>query len=297
MTQKRAVFDFEVDFANGGGLQGQDFRLDIEGDDVDDATLARFIVADLRLLMVGAVRIVNRRIIDEPHKRRPAVTGAGTGELIDLSHPISDGMVTYPGLPAPTIGSHLTREASRERYSVGTEFFIGTISMVANTGTYLDAPFHRYPDGADLAGLPAASCAGLEGVVIRHSEGRAIDADALADVETWGRAVLFHTGWDRNFGTPAYGVDAPFLTDAAARRLVDGGAALVGIDSVNVDDITAGDRPAHSRLLAAGTPILEHLTGLEQLPDRGFELTALAPRIVGLGTFPVRAVARITGGG
>jgi kynurenine formamidase len=293
MVEKRAVFDFEIEFSNGGGLQGQDFQLDIHGDDIDDEALAERIVADLRLLMVSAVRIRHRRIIDQPHKHTAPADDRAGGRLIDLSHAIRDGMVTYPGLPGPTIAAHLTREASRERYDPGTEFYIGTISMVANTGTYLDAPFHRYADGADLAALPAASCAGLEGVVVRHTSGRAIDADALADTDTWGRAVLFHTGWDRHFGTPGYAVDAPFLTDAAARRLVDGAAALVGIDSVNVDDITVGDRPAHSRLLAAGIPIVEHLTSLERLPDRGFEFSALAPRVVGLGTFPVRAVARI----
>ena len=294
MADKRVVFDFEIEFANGGGVQGQDFRLDVDGDDIDDQTLADYIVRDLRLLMVSAVRITNRRIIDEPHKRRPPATGLPPGTIVDLSHTISDGMVTYPGLPGPTIGTHLSREASRERYAAGTEFFIGTISMVANTGTYMDAPFHRYPDGADLAALPAEASAALDGVVVRHIGGRAIEPGTLTDVDTWGRAVLFHTGWDRHFGTPAYGVGAPFVTEATARRLVEGGATLVGIDSVNIDDTTGGERPAHSLLLAAGIPIVEHLTGLERLPDRGFEFTALAPRVAGMGTFPVRAVARIT---
>jgi len=133
-------------------------------------------------------------------------------------------------------------------------------------------------------------------VVARVGAGaRGMGAAALADVDTWGKAVLFHTGWDRHFSTPAYGVGAPFVTEAAVRRLVAGGARLVGIDSVNIDDITTDTRPAHTLLLAAGIPIVEHLTALDQLPDRGFEVTALAPRVQGMGTFPVRAVARITG--
>jgi kynurenine formamidase len=295
MPEHRVVFDFEIDFANGGGLQGQDFRLDVEGSKVDDRVLADRIVEDLRLLMVSAVRIRNRRIVEEPHKRATPATGSAPGTLVDLSHPIRDGMVTYPGLPGPTIGTHLSREASRERYEAGTEFHIGTIAMVANTGTYLDSPFHRYADGADLAGLPASVCTDVEGVVVRVSDRRAIGPDVLADIDTWHRTVLFHTGWDRHFETPAYAVDAPFLTADAARRLADGGATLVGIDSVNVDDISGNRRPAHSILLAAGIPLLEHLTGLDRLPDRGFVVTALAPMVEGLGTFPVRVVARITG--
>ncbi len=201
----------------------------------------------------------------------------------------------YPGLPAPTIGAHLTREASREHYAPGTEFFIGTISMVANTGTYLDVPFHRFADGLDLVELPAASVTDVPGVVVRVADRPAIDADALADLEVGRQAVLFHSGWDRHFGTPAYAVGAPFLTEAAARRLVEGQAALVGIDSLNIDSTDDPRRPVHTALLAAGIPIIEHMSGLDQLPDRGFEVTALAPRIEGLGSFPVRVVARVTG--
>ena len=216
--------------------------------------------------------------------------------FIDLSHPIRSGETTYPGLPAPVLGTHLSREASRARYAPGTEFDIGTIAMVGNTGTYLDTPFHRYHDGFDLAALPLASCVDLDGVVVRVPDRRAIDADLLADVEVSNRAVLFHTGWSRHFGTPKYGTGAPFLTEGAARRLVDGGATLVGIDSVNIDDTDGNARPAHTTLLAAGIPIVEHLTHLERLPDRGFRFTALPAPVVGLGTFPVRAIARIEDG-
>lgn len=213
--------------------------------------------------------------------------------FVDLSHPIRDGETTYPGLPAPVLGTHLSREASRARYAPGTEFDIGTITMVGNTGTYLDTPFHRYPDGFDLAGLALERCVDLEGIVVRAADGRAIDADLLTGVETAGRAVLFHTGWSRHFGTPAYGTGAPFLTEAAARRLVDAGATLVGIDSVNIDDTDGNARPAHSVLLAAGIPIVEHLTALDRLPDRGFRFSAVPAPVVGLGTFPVRPFARL----
>ncbi len=221
--------------------------------------------------------------------------------FVELSHPIRDGMVTYPGLPGPVIGTNLSREASRERYAPGTEFFIGTISMVANTGTYIDVPFHRFADGADVAHVPAAALAYLPGIVVRSGERQAIDLDVLdperlGDVEVRGRAVLFHTGWDRHFGTPAYGApEAPFLTEATAQRLIDGGAALVGIDSLNIDSTADPRRPVHTALLAAGIPIVEHMTGLDQLPDAGFELTALPAPVEGLGSFPVRVIARIGG--
>ncbi len=213
--------------------------------------------------------------------------------FVDLSHPIRDGETTYPGLPAPVMGTHLSREASRARYAPGTEFDIGTITMVGNTGTYLDTPFHRYPDGFDLAGLALERCVDLEGIVVRAADRRAIDADLLADSEIARRAVLFHTGWSRHFGTPAYGTGAPFLTEAAALRLVEAGATLVGIDSVNIDDTDGNARPAHSVLLAAGIPIVEHLTALDRLPDRGFRFSAVPAPVVGLGTFPVRAFARL----
>ncbi len=140
-------------------------------------------------------------------------------------------MVTYPGLPAPEITEHLTRAASRGRYASGTEFSIGRITMVANTGTYLDSPFHRFAHGADLAGLPLERMVDLPGTVVRVSEDeQAIGVAPLSAEEVRGRAVLFHTGWDRYFGTEAYPVDAPFLTEATAQRLVDAQATLVGIE-------------------------------------------------------------------
>ena len=218
---------------------------------------------------------------------------AAARRLIELSHPIQHGMVTYPGLPGPEITDHLTRAASRPHYAPGTEFQIARISMVANTGTYLDTPFHRLAEGADLAAVALSSLADLEGIVVRQpgGAGRAIDRDLLADFDVRGRAVLFHTGWDRHWRTPAYGVDAPFLARAAALWLAEHGAALVGIDSVNIDDTGDGSRPAHTILLGAGIPIVEHLRGLDQLPARGFRFHAAPPRVRGMGTFPVRAYA------
>lgn len=290
----RVVFDFEVDFSNGGGIQGQDFRLDIEGDAITDEALAAYIVADLRLLMVGEVRIVSKRIIAERHKRAGnAGRDATSGRLIDLSHSVVDGMITYPGLPGPLITEHLTREDSRSHYTEGTTFSIGSIQMVGNTGTYLDSPFHRYPDGADLAGLPLERVAALEGVVVRPdlSAGRAIGPEAFADHPLAGRAVLVQTGWDRHWRTDAYGHGHPFLSSSAASLLVEAGAALVGIDSLNIDDTADGRRPAHSGLLAAGIPIVEHLTGLAGLPATGFRFFAVPVKVERFGTFPVRCFA------
>lgn len=210
-------------------------------------------------------------------------------ELIDLSHTIEHGMTTYPGLPGPVVGDHLTREASREIYGDGTEFHIGRIEMVANTGTYLDTPAHRYADGIDLSTLPLGAVADLPGVCVATSQ-RAIGGEALADVDVAGRAALFATGWDRHWRTDAYGsAEHPFLTADAVGALIEGGAALVGIDSVNVDDTAGRSRPAHSGLLGAGIPIVEHLTGLHRLVGRPFRFTATPPKVRGLGTFPVRA--------
>jgi arylformamidase len=214
--------------------------------------------------------------------------------LVELSHPISAGMITYPGLPGPEITPYLTRQASRERYAEGTEFAIDWINMVGNTGTYLDSPFHRYADGIDLAGLPLDAVADLPALVVRLSDaGRAIGREALVAHDVEGAAVLLHTGWDRNWGTEAYGTDAPYLTEGAAQFLAEAGARLVGIDSINIDSADGDERPAHSILLGAGIPILEHLTGLGEIPVTGAHLHAAPPRVEGFGTFPVRAYALV----
>ncbi|WP_061005391.1 cyclase family protein [Mycolicibacterium mucogenicum] len=218
--------------------------------------------------------------------------------LVDLSHTIRAGLVTYPGLPAPTISDHLTREASRDVYAAGTEFAIGAITMVGNTGTYIDSPFHRYENGADLAGLDLNTLVDLPTIVVHRREvaARAVVADELPDDIEAGSAVLIDTGWDRHFGTEAYGDDAPFLSEAATELLVSRGVALVGIDSVNIDDASpaaAGRRPIHNALLGNGIHVVEHLTNLAALPARGARFTAVPPRVEGFGTFPVRAYATI----
>jgi kynurenine formamidase len=214
-------------------------------------------------------------------------------QLIDLSHRIEHGMVTLEGFPAPVICDFLSRERSREIYAPGTEFNIGRIDMIANTGTYLDTPFHRYADGDDLAALRLEQVVGLPGIVVRaaSNSGRAIDAAAFASLDVRGRAVLVHTGWDAHWRTDQYSKGHPFLTWKAAEHLRSAGAALVGIDSLNIDDTSDGTRPVHTILLGAGIPIVEHLTRLETLPDEGFRFSAVPPKVVGMGTFPVRAHA------
>jgi kynurenine formamidase len=290
----RVEFDAEVTFANGGRLTVEGFRLDIEGTSIDDDALATLLVREMGLLMVGTVRIVRKACRPESHKGlRGSTPSPGARRLVELNHPIRHGMITYPGLPGPEITDHLSREASRARYGPGTEFHIGRISMVANTGTYLDSPFHRYADGADLAGLALPRMADLEGVLVRvlGRPGRPLDRALFLPLEVRGRAVLVHTGWDRYFGTDAYAKEAPFITADAATWLCEQGAALVGIDSINIDDMGDPLRPVHTRLLAAGIPIVEHLCGLEALPPSGFRFHAAPPRVHGMGTFPVRAYA------
>ncbi|MBZ5535264.1 MAG: cyclase family protein [Acidobacteriia bacterium] len=206
-------------------------------------------------------------------------------------------MITYKGLPAPIVGDYLSREQSRSHYAPGTEFHIAKIEMVANTGTYLDTPFHRYADGRDLSELELSSIADLEGVVVRadHRVGRAIHQEALKTLGIKGKAVLLHTGWDAHWRKSEYSEGHPFLTGEAARFLVDAGARLVGIDSFNIDDTADLSRPAHSILLRAEIPIVEHLRGLENLPDAGFRFFAVPVKVKGMGTFPVRAFALVAG--
>jgi arylformamidase len=215
-------------------------------------------------------------------------------ELIDDCHTIHDGMVTYKGLPPPVISDHLSREQSREFYAPGTEFHIGRIEMVANTGTYIDSPFHRYADGADLAALDLRSLANLDALVIRRVDNpeREISVEALTGLNVERKAVLFHTGWDHRWRTERYSDGThPFLSADAAEHLVNAGAALVGIDSYNIDDTIGKSRPAHSILLRNGIPIVEHLCGLGELPDDNFKFFAVPVKVKNFGTFPVRAFA------
>lgn len=325
MTQYRAHFDAEIDFVNGGSLRAEGFRLDLPSPDLDEAEIAELLVRHLGLALVGRVELANLDIVEEAHRGSRGIVEAGAGdglanveveveagggaasarpapsrgELIDLSHPIRAGLITYPGLPAPTITPHLTREASRERYAPGTEFAMDVITMIGNTGTYLDSPFHRYAEGGDLASLSLETLVGVPAEVFHLTDAasRGIPAEVFFDRELAGTAVLLHTGWSRHFGAPEYAHGAPFLTEAGARHLVDVGVAIVGIDSLNIDDTeSGGERPAHSILLAAGVHVVEHLTALERLPARGARFTAVPPRIEGFGTFPVRALAELPAG-
>lgn len=210
--------------------------------------------------------------------------------LVDLSHTIEHGMITYKGLPAPLICDFLGREQSRSLYAPGTEFHIGKIEMVANTGTYLDSPFHRYADGKDLSQLPLERLANVDAIVIRsdHSR-RAITRSAFADHDLRGKAVLVHTGWDAHWRTDQYFEGHPHLTRDAAEYLVHAGVALVGIDSLNIDDTADLHRPVHTILLGAEVPIVEHLRGLDKVPDQRFRFYAVPVKMKGMGTFPVRA--------
>ncbi|MFL6548499.1 MAG: cyclase family protein [Povalibacter sp.] len=297
-NDKRVQFDFVIEFLNGGALQGQDFRLDIDRDDIEDRALADYIVRDLRLLMVAKVSIMNKQIISESHKRTDLAASASDGtsnRLIDLSHTIEDGMITYKGLPAPLICDHLSRTQSRDHYAPGTEFQIGKITMVSNTGTYIDSPFHRFADGTDIADLTLSKLANMDALLVRigPDDKRAIPRDAFAAFDLRGKAVLIETDWDRHWRTDQYFEGHPYLTADAAEFLRSSEVTLVGIDSLNIDDTRDLQRPVHTTLLGAGIPIVEHLTGLAQLPLTGFRFSAVPPKVRGMGTFPVRAYATL----
>ncbi len=216
-----------------------------------------------------------------------------TKRLVDLSHPIEPGMTTYPGLPGPIVSDFLSREASRAKYSAGTTFQIGRVEMVANTGTYVDAPFHRFAEGADVGSLPLERLVDLEGIVFDRASGRSFDADLFEGRELEGKAVLLRSGWDAYWRAPAYGEGHPYVTRRAAEVLAAARPALVGSDTVNIDDTQDGTRPAHTLLLAAGVPIVEHLANLAGLPVSGFRFHCAVAPFHGIGSFPVRAYALI----
>jgi arylformamidase len=304
MTEYRAAFDATVTFSNGGGLSARGFRVDLPAADTGPEVIGTLFVASLGLLMTDSVTVTNVRVVAEPHKGTrggPSDRNHGAppaaGRLVELNHVVRAGMVTLPGLPGPQITPYLTREASRATYAPGTEFEIDSLTMIGNTGTYLDAPYHRYPDGADLSGIPLERTVDLPAVVVRVAGARqlAVDVGTLAALQVAGQAVLLHTGDAARFGTPGYARDRHYLTGAGAAWLADHGAALVGIDALNIDDTDDGERPAHTLLLAAGIPVVEHLTGLDQLPPSGFWFTAVPLRIDKFGTIPVRAFARLPG--
>ncbi|HEY3403618.1 MAG TPA: cyclase family protein [Ohtaekwangia sp.] len=294
--EKRVKFDFEISFTNGGGIKGEDFRLDIAGDDIADKVLADYIVQDMRLLMVGQTKILNKIIITEPHKRKPISENYTGSMLIDLSHTIEDGLVTYKGLPAPIVCDYLSREDSKKFYEEGTQFQIGKIEMVTNTGTYLDCPFHRFENGKDLSQIGLESFTDLPGCVIHvpYRQTQAITAYHLKNYEIRDRAVLIYTGWgDDHWNTETYYENHPFLTQDAAEYLRDCHVKLVGIDSHNIDDTRGRSRPTHTTLLGAEILIVEHLCNLGTIPKKPFTFSAIPPKFKGVGTFPVRAMAKV----
>lgn len=337
MSEYRAQFDAVVTFINGGDLQARGFRLDVPNDKITKQRLAEFFVRHLGLALVENVTLTNIEIVREQHKGSrgipfaemlgSALEGSALAErlaehsasdespdaggasapndqaridrrLVDLSHSIRDGLITYPGLPAPEITPFLTRADSQSKYAPGTEFAMDIITMIGNTGTYLDSPFHRYENGGDLASLTLETLVDLPAEVFHLTDAgtRGIPAEVFFDRSLAGSAVLLHTGWDRHFGRPEYLTGSPYLTEAGARHLIEQGVVLVGIDSLNIDNTeaeAAGARPAHTLLLEAGIHVVEHLTQLGELPARGASFTAVPPRVEGFGTFPVRAFASV----
>ncbi|MEQ9102671.1 MAG: cyclase family protein [Imperialibacter sp.] len=289
---KRVIFDFDISFTNGGGIQGQEFRLDIGGESISDQDLADYIVWDMRLLMVGKVKIINKRYIAEEHKRSPISIAQGE-ELIDLSHTVFDGLVTYKGLPAPVICDYLSREQSKEIYDKGATVQIGRIDMVANTGTYIDCPFHFFEEGMDLSEVPLTAFTGLDGITIEARGVMEIGVDFFKNKEIRNKAVLVHSGWATNWNTEAYFTEHPYLTKEAAEYLRECSVKLVGIDSHNIDDTRGKSRPVHSTLLGADILIVEHMCNLDMLPAFGYTFHAVPPKIKGMGTFPVRAYAKV----
>lgn len=218
--------------------------------------------------------------------------GKNNCKLIDLSHTVEHGMVTYKGLPGPVISDYWTREDSEAHYEKGTSFHVGKIEMVANTGTYIDSPFHRYENGKDLSELTLETVANLDGIVFHaDTTKRSIDKSLFGDADLKARAILIHTGWDKHWGTEKYFLGHPYLTRDAAEYLRDCGVSLVGIDSLNIDDTTDGQRPVHSILLRADIPIVEHMCNLSKLTDSGFAFFAVPVKVKDFGTFPVRAFA------
>ena len=216
-----------------------------------------------------------------------------TDRYIDLSHTIFDGLVTYKGLPAPIVCDFLSREESRKHYDTGTEFHIARIDMVANTGTYMDCPFHRFANGKDFSQIKLEAFTDLGGITIQATKTHAIGVDHFLDKPLTNRAVLIHTGWAKHWNTESYFEGHPFLTEEAAIYLRDAGVRLVGIDSYNIDDTTGKTRPAHTALLSADILIVEHLTNLDKLPESGFTFSAIPPKFQGVGSFPIRAFAKL----
>jgi arylformamidase len=294
---KRMVnFDFEIQLAEGAILKGEDFLLTIAGESIDDNDILDHVINSLRLPDIGDSKVLYKQIISGPHERKSLRTGRHQNQLIDLSHTIENGLITYKGLPAPVICDYLSRQDSRKFYEEGTEFQIGKIEMVSNTGTYIDCPFHRFENGNDLSQMALENFTDLDGVVIRipFKNTLEITEQHLQGIELKHKAVLIHTGWgDAHWNTPAYYEKHPYLTTGAAEYLRDCGITLAGIDSHNIDDTTGRSRPVHTVLLGAGILIVEHLCNLMAVPDKDFLFSAIPPKFKGVGTFPVRAMAKV----
>jgi len=302
MTQYRALFDVRIFFVNGGGLSAEGFRLDVPQRDISEAEVGRLFVQHLGLAMVGEVVFDKFAIIEEPHKgsrgvTEPVMTNVDAPvRLVDLSHTIREGLVTLPGVPAPSLAPHLRR--GEGTYAPGTSFSMDILTIPGNTGTYLDTAWHRYEGGADLAALDLATLVDLPTEVFHLADAtvRGIPASVFYDRDVRGKAVLLHTAWDRHFGTPEYAQGAPFLSPDGVDYLAAQGVLLVGIDSVNIDDMlpeAKGERPAHTIFLANGIHVVEHLTNLGELPPTGALFTAVPPKFEGTGTFTVRAFAKV----
>ena len=321
MSQFRAVFDVRISFINGGGLTAEGFRLDVPERDISESEVARLLVQHLGLALVGDVVFDRFEIVEEQHKGSrgvgasevaaadmavaeaaapgapgPASTPKTPVRFVDLSHTVREGLVTYPGVPAPSLAPHVRR--GEGTYAPGTSFVMDIVTIPGNTGTYLDTAWHRYEGGADLAALDLATLVDLPTEVFHLTDAltRGIPASVFYDRDVRGKAVLLHTGWDRHFGTPAYGEPSPFLAADGVDYLLSQGVLLVGIDSLNIDDTSAdakGTRPAHTGFLAHGVHVVEHLTNLGELPPSGALFTAVPPKFEGTGTFTVRAFAKV----
>lgn len=302
MTQYRAVFDVRISFVNGGGLNAEGFRLDLPQRETSETEVAQLLVRHLGLAMVGEVVFERFEIVEEQHKGSRGVSvpviasNDSPVRLVDLSHTLREGLVTFPGVPAPSLAAHLRR--GEGSYAPGTSFSMDIVTIPGNTGTYLDTAWHRYEDGADLAALDLATLVDLPTEVFHLADStvRGIPASVFYDRDIRGKAVLLHTGWDEHFGTPEYAKPAPFLTAEGVDYLADQDVLLVGIDSINIDDMSSeakGERPAHTTFLANGIHVVEHLTNLGELPPSGALFTAVPPKIEGTGTFTVRAFAKV----
>ncbi len=293
---KTVKFDFKIYFANGESIKGEDFRLDITGDSISDKELVNYIAENFRISSIKQTKILNKEIFSDSNKLKTINEKVEEDLLIDLSHTIEHGLITYKGLPAPIICDYLSRENSKQFYEEGTEFQIAKIEMVANTGTYIDCPFHRFKNGKDLSEVDLGCFADLDAIVISvpFSETLEINEEYLKKQDIKNKAVLIHTGWDINWNTENYYQNHPYLSEEAAKYLKDCEVKLVGIDSHNIDNTLKKTRPVHTTLLGAKILIVEHLCNLYLLPKVGFRFSAIPPKFKGVGTFPVRAMARLT---